>query len=286
MEKVSKQVEERFGNLPGLVIEPARGWTSLGLREVWQYRELFYFLAWRDTKVRYRQTVLGASWALLQPLLLMGLFTVIFGLLLRVDSGGAPYPIFAFSALLPWQLFAFALITASNSLVNDRNLVTKVYFPRIIVPFASVAVGLADFGISLLMLIGMLLIYRTPITARVLALPAFALLALLSALAVGIWLSALIVKYRDFRYIIPFLTVFWMYATPIAYPVSLIPEGWQALYALNPMVGVVEGFRWALLGESGLRPVSLLISTAVVILLFVSGLVYFRRSEDSFADVI
>ena len=207
-----------------IIIVPVSNWRLFDLKEIWQYRELFFFLAWRDIKVRYKQTILGALWALLQPLLTMALFSIIFGMLLKVDTEGAPYPIFAFAALLPWQLFAFALMHASNSLVNDRNLVTKVYFPRLLVPLASVLAGLADFLISFFILIGMLILYGVPVTNRILSLPAFVLLALASALAVGIWLSALIVKYRDFRYVIPFLTQFWMYATPIAYASSLIPE--------------------------------------------------------------
>jgi lipopolysaccharide transport system permease protein len=216
----------------------------------------------------------------------MGLFTVIFGVLLEVDTGGIPYPIFVFTALLPWQLFSYALMRASNSLVNDRNLITKVYFPRLIVPLSSVLAGLADFAISFVFLIVMMLFYAIPVTGRILTLPLFILLALATALAVGIWLSALLVKYRDFQYVIPFLSQFWMYATPIAYSISLIPEQWQALYSLNPMVGVVEGFRWALLGTDDLNLTSLLISVGVVVALTFGGLRYFRRMEDDFADVI
>lgn len=273
-------------NIEHIAILPSSNWQLLNIREIWQYRELFFFLAWRDIKVRYKQTVLGALWALLQPVLTMALFSIIFGVLLRVNTEGVPYPIFAFAALLPWQLFAFALTNASESLINDKNLVTKVYFPRIIVPLASVVAGLADFIVAFFILIGMLFIYGIPVSYRILTLPLFVLFALGSALAVGIWLSALIVKYRDFRYVIPFLTQFWMYATPIAYSISLIPEPWRPLYALNPMVGVVEGFRWALLANADLDLASLLVSTAVILVLFTSGLLYFRRMEDSFADVI
>jgi ABC-type polysaccharide/polyol phosphate export systems, permease component len=269
-----------------ITILPSSSWQVIDLREIWRYRELLYFLAWRDIKVRYKQTILGATWALLQPLLTMALFNIIFGLLLHVETSGAPYPIFVFAALLPWQLFAFALTNASESLINDKNLVSKVYFPRTIVPLSSVVAGLADFAVSFVILIIMLFFFRISISYRILILPLFILLALASALAVGIWLSALIVKYRDFRYIIPFLTQFWMYATPIAYASSLIPAQWQAVYALNPMVGVVEGFRWALLGNVNLDFASLLISTSVVIVLFVGGLIYFRSMEDYFADVI
>jgi lipopolysaccharide transport system permease protein len=273
-------------NAEHIIIVPVSTWQIFDFREIWQYRELFFFLAWRDIKVRYKQTVLGAMWALLQPLLTMALFSIIFGMLIKVNTEGAPYPIFALAALLPWQLFAFALTHASNSLVDEKNLVTKVYFPRIIVPLSSIAAGLADFLIAFVILIGMLLIYNISVSYLILTLPLFVLLAMASALAVGIWLSALIVKYRDFRYVIPFLTQFWMYATPIAYPSTLIPEQWRPLYALNPMVGVVEGFRWALLRDVTLDVTSLLVSTAVVIVLLISGLLYFRHTADFFADVI
>jgi lipopolysaccharide transport system permease protein len=216
----------------------------------------------------------------------MGLFTVIFGLLIKVDTNGAPYPIFSFAALLPWQLFAFALSHSSNSLISEKNMVTKIYFPRILVPFASVVAGLLDFVISFVILAVMLVIFQVPITLRILTLPLFILLALMSAMAVGLWLSALIVKYRDFQYVIPFLTQFWMYATPIAYATTLIPERWRVFYSLNPMVGVVEGFRWALLDSTVLDVPSMLISVAAVAVLFIGGLIYYRRMEDSFADVI
>jgi lipopolysaccharide transport system permease protein len=284
--KSSSELLDTKTRLEHITLAPASSWQLLDLQDIWQYRELFLFLAWRDIKVRYKQTVLGATWALLQPLLTMGLFSIIFGLLIRVDTGGAPYPVFALTALLPWQLFAFSLMHASNSLVDDKNLITKVYFPRIIVPLSSVAAGLADFAISFVILIAMLLFYNISFSIRILTLPLFVIFALATALAIGIWLSALIVKYRDFRYVIPFLTQFWMYATPIAYGISLIPEQWRALYGLNPMVGVVEGFRWALLGNTALDVPSLLVSATVVATLFISGLLYFRHVEDSFADVI
>ncbi len=267
-------------------ILPMSGWQFFDLKELWSYRELLFFLAWRDIKVRYKQTVLGAAWALIQPLMTMALFSIIFGALLKVETDGAPYPVFSFAALLPWQLFAFALTNASNSVVNEKNLVTKIYFPRILVPLASVVAGLADFVIAFVLLIGLLFFYRIPITLRILTLPLFTLLALTSALAIGILLSALIVKYRDFRYIVPFLTQFWMYATPIAYSSSLIPEHWRSLYALNPMVGVVEGFRWAMLGGNEVDMTIFFISTSVVALLLIGSLLYFHRVEDSFADMI
>jgi lipopolysaccharide transport system permease protein len=268
-----------------LVLEPPSGWEGLGLRELWRYRELAYFLTWRDIKVRYKQTLLGAGWAILQPMLTMVIFSIIFGELANLPSEGIPYPIFTFTALLPWQLFAFALANASNSLVGSQNLVSKVYFPRLVIPIAAVLPALVDFAISFVVLAGMMLYYHIPLTARVLTLPFFLLLAMTTALAVGSWLSALNVEYRDIRYVIPFLTLVWQYATPVAYSSTLIPEEWQLLYGLNPMVGVVEGFRWALLGTSA--PVELLwVSVIIVVLLLGSGLAYFRRMEASFADVI
>lgn len=268
-----------------LVIQPSRGWEGLGIRELWRYRELVYFLTWRDVKVRYKQTLLGAAWAILQPVLTMLIFSVIFGELARLPSEGIPYPIFTYTALLPWQLFAFALANSSNSLVGSQNLVSKVYFPRLIIPIASVLPALVDFIISFGVLGGMLIYYQIPVTPRIFALPLFLGLALATALAVGIWLSALNVEYRDVRYVVPFLTLFWQYATPVAYSSTLIPEKWRLLYGLNPMAGVVEGFRWALLGKGGIQDL-LGISVGIVVLLLITGLGYFRRMEASFADVI
>ena len=268
------------------LIEPPRGWAALELRELWLYRELLFFLAWRDIKLRYKQTALGAAWAILQPLLTMVIFSVIFGQLAKLPSDGIPYPIFTYAALLPWQLFAFALTNSSNSLINSQNLISKVYFPRLIIPLASTLAGVMDFAIAFLVLLGLMAYYRIAPTMAILYLPLFLLLALLSALAVGIWLSALSVEYRDVRYIVPFLTQFWMYATPIAYASSLIPENWRLFYGLNPMTGVVEGFRWALLGMQTSGGFMILISAAVVLVMFISGLYYFRRMENNFADVI
>jgi lipopolysaccharide transport system permease protein len=270
---------------PLITIEPQRGWVSLELRDLWRYRELLLLLTWRDVKVRYAQTILGATWAILQPLLTMIIFSVIFGQLAKLPSDGIPYPIFTFTALLPWQLFAFSLTNSSQSLVGSQNLVSKVYFPRLIIPIASVLPGLVDFAISFMVLIGMLIFYQIPLTARILTLPLFLLLAVMSALAVGLWLSALNVKYRDIRHVVPFLTLFWQYATPVAYSASLIPEKWRLLYGLNPMTGVVEGFRWALLG-SGRIDGMIWVSFAIIILILVSGLAYFKRMEATFADVI
>ena len=268
-----------------LVLEPNHGWLTFELSDLWRYRELLFFLTWRDIKVRYKQTVLGAAWAVLQPLLTMVVFSIIFGLLANLPSDGIPYPLFTFTALLPWQLFAFALTNSSNSLVGSQNLISKVYFPRLVIPIASVLPGLVDFVIAFVVLLGMMFYYQIPLTARILVLPVFILLGVLTALAAGFWLSALNVEYRDIRYVVPFLTLFWQYATPVAYSSSLIPEKWRLLYGLNPMAGVVEGFRWALLGKGEIGSL-LWASVIIVLLLLISGLIYFKRMEDTFADVI
>ena len=270
---------------PHTLIEPARGWQPLDLGDLWRYRELLFFLAWRDVKVRYKQTVLGVAWAVLQPLLTMIVFSVIFGQLAKLPSDGLPYPIFTYTALLPWQLFAFALTNSSNSLVGSQSLVSKVYFPRLVIPIASVVPGLIDFCFAFLVFIGMMVFYQVPLTVRALTLPLFLLLALLTAVAAGLWLSALNVEYRDVRYVVPFLTLFWQYATPVAYSMSLIPEKWRLLYGLNPMTGVVEGFRWALLGRGEVGGV-LLVSAGIVLVLLAGGVAYFKRMESGFADVI
>jgi lipopolysaccharide transport system permease protein len=267
------------------VIEPASGWQALDLKELWKYRELLYFLTWRDVKVRYKQTALGALWAIIQPVLTMVVFSIIFGQLAKLPSEGVPYPIFTYTALLPWQLFAFSLSNSSNSLVGSQNLVSKVYFPRLLIPMASVLPGLVDFAISFVVLVGMMVFYQVPLTARALTLPLFLLLALITALGIGVWLSALNVEYRDIRYVVPFLTLFWQYATPVAYSSTLIPEKWRLLYGLNPMTGVVEGFRWALLGKGEVGGL-LWISVVIMVVLLGSGLAYFRRMEATFADVI
>lgn len=269
-----------------IIIEPPRGWAALDLKELWNYRELLFFLAWRDIKLRYKQTALGAAWAILQPLLTMIVFSVVFGELAKLPSDGIPYPIFTYTALLPWQLFAFALANSSNSLISSQNLISKVYFPRLIIPLASTLAGVLDFAIAFLVLLGMMAYYHIAPTLAILYLPLFLSLALLSALAVGIWLSALSVEYRDVRYIVPFLTQLWMYATPIAYASSLIPEKWRLLYGLNPMTGVVDGFRWALLGMEIQNGLMIGVSAIVVLAMFISGLYYFRQMENNFADVI
>lgn len=267
-------------------IRPASSWTSLGLKELWEYRELLYFLVWRDVKVRYKQTALGAAWAIIQPVFMMLVFSLFFGRLAKVPSDGIPYPIFTFCALLPWQLFAHALTESSNSLVANERLITKVYFPRLVVPIAAVLGGLIDFAVAFGILLLMIFYYGIVPTWAVVTLPLFLLLAIMTALGVGLWLSALNVKYRDVRYTINFLIQFWLFATPVAYPSSIVPAAWRPLYGLNPMAGVVEGFRWALLGKTDPPGALLAVSVGVVVVLFIGGLYYFRRTEQEFADIV
>jgi lipopolysaccharide transport system permease protein len=271
--------------LPTFHIKPASGWTEIGFRELWDYRELLYFLTWRDVKVRYKQTVLGAAWAVIQPFFMMVIFSLAFGRLAKVPSDGVPYPVFAFCGLLPWQLFAHALTESGNSLVSNERLITKVYFPRLVIPIAAVLGGLVDFAIAFVLLLVMMIYYGIMPTWAIVTLPGFILLAVLTALGVGLWLSALNVQYRDVRYTINFLVQFWLFATPVAYPSSLIPERWRPLMGLNPMAGVVEGFRWALLGKSEPPGPMLAVSIVVVLLILIGGLYYFRRMESSFADI-
>ena len=267
-------------------IEPSRGWVSLRLDEVWRYRELLFFLVWRDVKVRYKQTVLGAAWAVIQPVFTMVVFSLFFGRLAKVPSDGVPYPLFTLAALVPWTFFANALDQSSNSLVGSANLIKKVYFPRLAIPIASVLSGLVDFALAFLVLLAMLAAYGIAPTPRALLLPLFVLLALVTALGVGLWLSALNVRYRDVRYVLPFVTQIWLFSTPVAYSSSLLEQPWRTVYGLNPMVGVVEGFRWALLGTAvGPGPL-LAASTAASLALLVSGALFFRRMEKSFADVV
>lgn len=272
--------------LAEVLIEPSSGWRSLRLREMWEYRELLYFLVWRDIKVRYKQTVLGASWAVIQPFFTMVVFSLFFGRLASMPSEGVPYPLFSYAGLVPWTFFASGMSLASNSLVGSSNLITKVYFPRPVVPIASVLSVGVDFLLAFLVLLIMLGYYRVMPTANVVWLPLFVLLALITAVGVGLWLSALNVEYRDVRYVVPFLTQFWMFATPIAYPSTLLHGTWRTLYGLNPMVGVVEGFRWALLGTSTRPGPMIILSTLAAIALLVSGAFYFRRVERSFADLV
>jgi lipopolysaccharide transport system permease protein len=273
-------------DLPTIIIRPSRGWIPLRLGSLWEYRELLYFLVWRDIKVRYKQTVLGAAWAIIQPFFTMVVFSIVFGRLAKLPSDGLPYPIFAYCGLLPWQLFSHALAESGNSVVASQSLITKVYFPRLVIPLAAVLGGLVDFVVAFSVLLGMMAYYRVSPTAAVFTLPLFILLALATALGVGLWLSALNVQFRDVRYTIPFLTQFWLFATPIAYSSSLIPQKWRLVYGLNPMAGVVEGFRWALLGTANASGPMLLVSIAVVLVLLVGGLYYFRRMEKTFADVV
>ena len=269
-----------------IVIQPRKGLFHLDLGSVWTYRELLYFLAWRDIKVRYKQTVIGALWAILQPLLTMVIFTVIFGNFAKIPSDGLPYPLFVYVALLPWEYFSQAISRSGVSVVNDANLVQKIYFPRLIIPLAAVVTPLVDSLFSFVILLGMMLWFRVTPSWGMMVLPLFLLMALLTALSVGLWLSALNVKYRDIRYTIPFLIQFWMYASPIAYPVSLIPEKWRLLYSLNPLAGVVEGFRWALLGIESPDFQLMAVSAAAVLVVLLGGLVYFKKTEQTFADVI
>jgi len=266
-------------------IEPASGLRSIQLRELWAYRELLYFLVWRDIKVRYKQTALGAAWAVLQPLLTMGVFAIFLGRLAHVPSDGLPYPLFSFCGLVPWTFFATAVTSGAASVVGSQQLVSKVYFPRLLVPLAATMTPLVDFAIALATLGLMLAWYHVAPAAAIVWLPALTLFAVVTAFAVSLWLSALMVAYRDVRYVVPFFIQFWMFATPIAYPASLVPDRWRLLYGLNPMTGVVEGFRWALVG--GAAPGSVLFASVVAVtLLLASGLLFFRRLEGTFADVI
>ena len=282
----SQETDSRFASRIHTHLAPPGRWVGPGLRDLWRYRELLFFLAWRDVKVRYKQTLLGAAWAVLQPFLTMVVFSIFFGQLAELPSDDLPYPLFTYAGLLPWQLFAYALTESSNSLVNNQRLIAKVYFPRLVVPISAALPGLVDFAISFLVLLGMMLFYGTPLTARILFLPFLILLTLVSALALGLWLAALNVQYRDVRYIIPFIVQLGFFLTPIAYSASLVPASLQPLYALNPMVGVVTGFRWALLGSEAPAGMLILVSTVVALLLLAGGLLFFRHMEDTFADLL
>ncbi len=269
-----------------ITIKPSSGWAALNLRDLVLYRELIFFMTWRDLKVRYKQTLLGASWAILQPFLTMVVFSIFFGNLAKVPSDGVPYPIFSYTALIPWTLFSKALQDASKSLVANSHMITKVYFPRMILPLSSVMAGVVDFLIAFVVLLGMMVFFNIFPTINILALPLFLLLALVTAVGVGLWLSALNVLFRDINYVLPFLTQFWMYLTPVAYPSSMIPSEWQIIYALNPMTGVVEGFRWALLGTGQPPGIVTLVSSISAVVLLISGMFYFRRMERLFADMV
>lgn len=286
--KSSSQQERGTGAdvLPFLRIQPSKGWVSLRLRELWEYRELLYFLTWRDIKVRYKQTALGAAWAIIQPFFTMVVFSLFFGKLAKMPSDGIPYPIFAYAALVPWAFFAGGLGQSSNSLVGSANLIKKIYFPRLAIPISTVLSEVVDFVLAFVVLLGMMLYFRIAPTPNVLYLPLFMLLALVTSLGVGLWLSAMNVQFRDVRYIVPFITQFWMFATPIAYPSSLLPQPWRTVYGINPMAGVVEGFRWALLGTNTPPGAMFGVSAAAAIVIMVSGAFYFRRMEKTFADIV
>lgn len=273
-------------SIPVIRIEPTKGWVALQLKELWDYRELLYFLIWRDVKVRYKQTALGAAWAIIQPVFTMIVFSLFFGRLAKMPSDGIPYPIFAYAALVPWTFFSNGLSQASNSLVGSSNLLKKVYFPRLSVPISSVLSGLIDFSIAFIVLLGMMLFYGIHPTLNVIWLPFLLLLTVITSLGVSLWLSALNVHFRDVRHTLPFLTQFWLFATPIAYPSSLLSEPWRTLYSINPMVGVVEGFRWALLGVETAPGPMLIVSLLASLALLVGGVFYFRRLEKTFADVV
>lgn len=274
------------GRPPSVRIAPAAGLSFPDLGEVWRHRELLQFLVWRDVKVRYKQTVLGAGWAVLQPFLTMIVFSVIFGRLVNVPSDGLPYPIFAYAGLLPWQMFAFALTESTNSLVASQAVITKVYFPRLIVPLASVAVAVLDFSIAFSVLVAMMIWYGIGLRPVAVCLPLFLALTILMAVSAGLWLSALNARYRDVRYAVPFLIQIWLFLSPIAYPASMVPEKFRWLYGLNPLAGAVEGFRWALLGSPAPQPAMMAVSASVVLCLLAGGLVYFRMTERTIADVI
>jgi len=277
---------ETLTAVPRIRLQPSNGWRALNLREFWQYRELLYFLSWRDIKVRYKQTVLGALWAILQPFLTMLVFSVFFGSLAKMPSDGIPYPIFAFAALVPWTFFSNGLTQSGNSLIQSAGMLKKVYFPRLIVPISSILSGVVDFLFAFLVLIGLMFWYGIVPTANVVWLPFLLLLAFGTALGVGLWLSAMNVQFRDVRYTIPFLAQFWLFATPIAYPSSLLSEPWRMVYGINPMVGVVEGFRWALLGTATAPGPLIIVSALTMLTILITGMFYFRRMESTFADVV
>jgi len=279
-----KQVTDTI-SAPVTVIRPLRGWVPINLGDLWNYRELLYFLTWREIKVRYKQTVLGFAWAILQPFFMMVVFTLFFGNLAKIPSEGIPYPLFSYAALLPWTLFAEGITRSSMSMVSNVNLIQKVYCPRLVMPISGILSPLVDFAIAFTILIGMMFYFGYSPTIYVLLLPAFIILALMTSLGVGLWLSAINVKYRDVRYVIPFLTQLWLFASPVVYSSSLLPERFQTLYGLNPMAGVIEGFRWTLLGTE--PPGSLIaISVIIVVVILISGAFYFRHNEKIFADVI
>lgn len=268
------------------VIQPLSGWQSLELKELWHYRELLFFLGWRDVAVRYKQTLLGIGWAIIQPFLTMVVFSLFFGKLAAIPSDGIPYPIFAYAALVPWTFFANVISQSANSLVGSANLLKKIYFPRFVLPISCIFPGVVDFALAFVVLVGMMLYYGIAPTSNVIWLPLLLLLALITALGVGFWLSAMNVQFRDVRYVIPFLIQIWLFATPIAYPSSMLPEHLRVLYGMNPMVGVVEGFRWALLGTNTAPGPMIIMSACASLVLLLGGAYYFKRAERTFADVV
>lgn len=271
---------------PQLHIEPTKGWASINLKELWLYRELIYYFVWRDLKVRYKQTVMGALWAILQPFIAMVIFSLFFGRLAKLPSEGIPYPIFSYSALVPWTFFANGVTQASNILVLNQNMVKKIYFPRLTMPIASVISGVVDFFLAFVVLLGMMVVYRIYPTANIICLPLLLLLALVTCLGVSFWSSAMNAQFRDIRYAIPFIVQVWFFLTPIVYSSSMLPEPWRTLYGINPMAGVVEGFRWALLGTDTQPGSIVFLSAVVAVILFISGAYYFRRMERTYADIV
>ena len=279
---------------PFIRIRPTKGWVSLNFEELWRYRELLYFFVWRDIKIRYKQTILGASWAIIQPLFTMVIFSLFFGRLAQVPSDGIPYPLFSYTALVPWTFFANGVTQASNSLVNNADMIRKIYFPRIALPIAAVSAGLVDFTLAFIVLIGMVIgfsivpaaNYDAQLTLRVIWLPLFLLLALVTTLGVSFWFSAMNAQFRDVRFVVPFLIQAWLFITPIAYPSSLLSEPWRTLYGINPMAGVVEGFRWALLGTDTAPGSMMIVSVVAAFLILIGGTYYFRRMETKLADVL
>ena len=269
-----------------LRIEPSKGWAPLKIGELWEYRELIYFLAWSNVKIRYKQTVLGAAWAIIQPFMTMLVFSLFFGKLAKVPSDNVPYPVFSFAALVPWTFFSNSLRLASNSLIGSAHLITKIYFPRLAIPIATVLSGVVDFGVAFLMLLAMMLYYGMMPGDRMLWLPLFFMLAVVAALGASLWLSALSVEYRDVQHVMPFVLQFWLFATPIAYSSSMLAEPWRTLYGINPMVGVVEGFRWALLGTNTAPGPIIIVSSLAALIVLVGGAFYFRRMERTFADIV
>ena len=268
------------------VIKPSVGWPSIDLKEIWAYRELLGILAWRDVSVRYKQSVVGIGWAIIQPVMTMIIFTIIFGKFAKLPSEGIPYPVFTYCALLPWSYFARSLGDSSDSLVGSANLITKIHFPRIILPVSKVFAGLIDLSIAFIILVGMMVWYRIVPTAGILLLPVFIVIAMLASLGVGLWLTALNVLYRDVKFVVPFLIQFWMYASPVAYSTSIIPDQWKWVYGLNPMVGVVEGFRWALLGKTAPLISMFFIPVLIIFVVLISGIYFFKKMEKTFADII